>query len=652
MAGHGGPLGVSSADAPPFVPAAGGSAAPSFSPAALAAAAPFVPARPLAGGAPSVSAQPFVPGGARQAALELDAPAFVPTSRAGTANVDAAPFVPAAAQTQQAHAAPMPHRHTAEPAVPAGPPLGDVAQFAAMAPGPVHRSARSALGFGGPAPAHQPHQPHHHHHHHHQGNEPPPPRPVPLSERFVDEPVRQEVHFKQLLAAGYVPPRPGHPPPDAEAPGVVPLPEFLGNYHSLGRLDADPASHAVHAAAAAGGATAASATSAAFPGFATECLRAVSTADGRAACVRVIAHPEPAVALPAVDRAARRWEKLKNHPCMCPVLSAFSAHEYGGQALLCVVTAYHPLSVTLHESLTGPGPVGRRKLPEPAAWRFACQLLSLMAEAHAMGLYFGPGDVHATKLLVDNNRIRLGGVGLGFALGLDAAPQEVQRSPGGLPARQKADLARLAGVLAAAASGGLAADPIEACLAEMAGPGSGGGASADFIAMLRALAAPAASGGVSTAGEALSRASGQLARELLATESRYDRAMSSLSAELDNGRMCRVLVKLCTCVDHPGLPGGGGRWGETGDRYVLRLFFDFVFHPTEPTSGAPQLDWGHVFECCNKLDAGVEEQVTLVSRDGATLLVASYAELKRCLLVSYAELQAGAQKAHARAKNG
>lgn len=46
----------------------------------------------------------------------------------------------------------------------------------------------------------------------------------------------------------------------------------------------------------------------------------------------------------------------------------------------------------------------------------------------------------------------------------------------------------------------------------------------------------------------------------------------------------------------------------TGDRYLLKLFRDFVFHQMDE-EGRPILDWGHMVEALNKLDAAVPEQV-------------------------------------------
>lgn len=49
-------------------------------------------------------------------------------------------------------------------------------------------------------------------------------------------------------------------------------------------------------------------------------------------------------------------------------------------------------------------------------------------------------------------------------------------------------------------------------------------------------------------------------------------------------------------------------WSETGDRYMLKLFRDYVYHQ-ETVDGRPYLDMGHIVQCLNKLDAGAPEKV-------------------------------------------
>ena len=42
------------------------------------------------------------------------------------------------------------------------------------------------------------------------------------------------------------------------------------------------------------------------------------------------------------------------------------------------------------------------------------------------------------------------------------------------------------------------------------------------------------------------------------------------------------------------------RWSETGDRYLLKLFRDYVFHQVDE-QGKPLVDLGHVLEALNKV---------------------------------------------------
>lgn len=49
-------------------------------------------------------------------------------------------------------------------------------------------------------------------------------------------------------------------------------------------------------------------------------------------------------------------------------------------------------------------------------------------------------------------------------------------------------------------------------------------------------------------------------------------------------------------------------WSETGDRYMLKLFRDFLFHSVTD-DGRPWIDQAHIVSCLNKLDSGVNEKV-------------------------------------------
>ena len=95
-----------------------------------------------------------------------------------------------------------------------------------------------------------------------------------------------------------------------------------------------------------------------------------------------------------------------------------------------------------------------------------------------------------------------------------------------------------------------------------------------------------------------------------------------LGRELENGRLVRLMSKLGFINERPEYvlsPGSylraddvltsnihnirfdlDPRWSETGDRYLLKLFRDYVFHQVDE-NGRPLVDLGHVITCLNKV---------------------------------------------------
>jgi PAB-dependent poly(A)-specific ribonuclease subunit 3 len=85
-------------------------------------------------------------------------------------------------------------------------------------------------------------------------------------------------------------------------------------------------------------------------------------------------------------------------------------------------------------------------------------------------------------------------------------------------------------------------------------------------------------------------------------------------------------------------------WAETGDRYLLKLFRDYLFHQVSEKN-EPVIDLAHVIACLNKvyftdsqLDVGVDERIMLMSRDEQSCLIVSYRELKQCVDTTFKEL--------------
>ncbi|XP_055690209.1 PAN2-PAN3 deadenylation complex subunit PAN3 isoform X2 [Lutzomyia longipalpis] len=126
--------------------------------------------------------------------------------------------------------------------------------------------------------------------------------------------------------------------------------------------------------------------------------------------------------------------------------------------------------------------------------------------------------------------------------------------------------------------------------------------------------------------------------QLDALQTQCDMQDDELAKEMENGRLYRLLVKLGCINERPEL-NMDVTWSETGDRYMLKLFRDYLFHSVSE-DGRPWLDHAHIVQCLNKLDAGTMEKVQLMSRDEQSVLVVTYAELKHCLEQAFGELAA------------
>jgi PAB-dependent poly(A)-specific ribonuclease subunit 3 len=72
----------------------------------------------------------------------------------------------------------------------------------------------------------------------------------------------------------------------------------------------------------------------------------------------------------------------------------------------------------------------------------------------------------------------------------------------------------------------------------------------------------------------------------------------------------------------------------------LKLFRDYVFHQVDH-EGRPVLDLGHMLTCLNKLDAGIDERIQLVSREEQNIFIVSYRELKRGVEAAWGDLSRG-----------
>ena len=113
------------------------------------------------------------------------------------------------------------------------------------------------------------------------------------------------------------------------------------------------------------------------------------------------------------------------------------------------------------------------------------------------------------------------------------------------------------------------------------------------------------------------------------------------------GHCCHTKTARCwkLCVNMAYGHHYKGSCGVTGDRYLIKLFRDFVFNQVNQ-AGGPLFEWGHVVEALNKLDLGVNEKIMLLSRDEMSMLLVSYSDIKQCMNSTFKELESRASQRH------
>ena len=118
-----------------------------------------------------------------------------------------------------------------------------------------------------------------------------------------------------------------------------------------------------------------------------------------------------------------------------------------------------------------------------------------------------------------------------------------------------------------------------------------------------------------------------------------DSLYTQLNIEYTNGRLFRLLSKLCYLVnteliDNPLRTNVVNQ----GDVYLLQLLYSYMFHQLNASNTA-NLDYGHIVSVLNKLDIGSDENILLTSVNGDTILIVKYSDLKQCIDNNFSLLQ-------------
>ncbi|KAI9795510.1 MAG: PAB-dependent poly(A)-specific ribonuclease subunit 3 [Piccolia ochrophora] len=325
-------------------------------------------------------------------------------------------------------------------------------------------------------------------------------------------------------------------------------------------------------------------------------------------------------------RSVQTWKRIHNGNIVT-IHDAFTTGTFGDRSLVFVMD-YHPLSKTLSEQHFSPvvrftGRSAGTHIPEQVLWAYIVQLASALKVIHGTGLaarLLDPSKI----LLTSKNRLRINACAI-----LDVTQHDTQLT---VPELQQDDLLQFGRLMLSLASN----NPHSVHNMQKAMEHLARSYSAEMKDCIFWLLAPAQAQSTKSIDQFLQGIAGQLAATFNNTLHLDDQLHSELNRELENARIVRLMAKLNFINERPEFDHDR-QWSETGDRYFLKLFRDYVFHQVD-TQGNPVIDLAHVLFCLAKLDAGVDEKISLVSRDEQNCLIVSYKELKRGVETAFQEL--------------
>ena len=355
----------------------------------------------------------------------------------------------------------------------------------------------------------------------------------------------------------------------------------------------------------------------------------------------------------AAIRTVQNWKRISNGS-LVQVHDAFTGRWFNDSSLI-VVTDYHPMAQTVadkyfaHGRHQGAGRPASQIVPENDLWSYIVQLASALKAIHESG-QAAQTVIPSKVLITSKNRLRLNGCGV-----LDIVQYEQRKPVTDLQRGDLEDLGKL--ILGIAARNQTAHHNVQKALDLV---------SRSYTERLRACIAwlvtpptipqEAAQQDVQQIAEynintLLNNIADKVIASFDSTLHLEDELTANVMRELENGRLVRLLTKLNVILERPessNAPGSqntnpnmlnqpSSAWSETGERYYLKLFRDYVFHQVDH-EGRPVLDLGHIITCLNKLDAGIDEKVQLMSRDEQNVFVVTYREVKRGFESAWADI--------------
>ncbi|KAI3608786.1 pab-dependent poly-specific ribonuclease subunit pan3 [Moniliophthora roreri] len=314
------------------------------------------------------------------------------------------------------------------------------------------------------------------------------------------------------------------------------------------------------------------------------------------------------------------WSKIR-HPNIVSVHEAFTTRSFNDNSLV-VAYSYHPGAQTLFDAHLKQkttfqnGYQGRSQqltpltsIPERTLWSYIIQIASAIKKVHEAGMAVRMIDP-SKILLTGKNHVRISSCGI-----LDVMMYDTHQDVHVLQQDDLSQFGRLVFALTCSNPTAAAANTFQKSLDTMARL---------LIILLQ---------NINRLYEIIgSRIVTELDDALGAT----DRLEHELMSELENARLVRLLCKFGFINERPEF-ALDPRWSETGDRYIIKLFRDYVFHQIDE-HGNPVTNLSHVLTCLNKLDAGSDEKIMLIARDEQSCLVVSYRDIKSAIESAFSDL--------------
>lgn len=380
-------------------------------------------------------------------------------------------------------------------------------------------------------------------------------------------------------------------------------------------------------------------------GYTSIVYKCMSNEDGKLYTMRRLKNVP--ITSPSVLKSIKKWKKVDCANCV-KIYDVFTTRAFNDNSLI-LIYDYYPMSLTLMEnhfmSFPGKNP---DLITEDSLWNYTIQLLNAITEINKLNLSIGM--LNPSKIIITNKgRIRLSSLGIDDILndvklmkpsesnstqatatsssdkGSNINTQLKEADESGNKDSDLLSLGKL--ILFLAKSTTYMKTPTESPLEIIS--------QLKFTNVFKKMLAY-----LFTEDATIERFQELVAPMILkltnGLQNSCDHMESNLMTELENARLVRLFAKLDFITERSEMVKDGP-WSETGERYPIKLFKDYVFHQVDE-SGKPVVDLTHIIDCLNKLDAGVDENLLLISPDEMTCLIMSYKDLKELVNKSFLSL--------------